>query len=92
MAKAKKEIKDEIVKTEKIAVGFYSEEYKAIIEKIEESGQELLGEDLNGRDIRVFFGLKPTHRSGVKTELKQEIGKLSREEQEEMLNNLKTKE
>lgn len=72
----------------RILVGIYPEEFSLVKEKIRNEGKELIGKILNSRDIRVFFGLKPTHRQGVKTELRKKISELSEEKQKEILQQL----
>ena len=73
----------------KIHIGIYADEIPTVMQMLDEQKHELIGEELNGKDIRTYFGLKPTHREGIKGELKAEIKELSVEQQRELLAEIK---
>ena len=83
--------KTEISEPKKVTVGVYPDEKDTVTAKIKEAGQELIGNELSAKDIRVYFGLKETHREGVKGELKAEIKELSVEQQKELLEEIRKK-
>jgi len=78
-------------KDKRIVVGIYPDEVEVVGKRLEEEKHEFIGDDLSGKDIRTFFGLRPTHREGVKGELRKEIKELSVEEQKELLEEIKKK-
>ncbi|GAI80664.1 unnamed protein product [marine sediment metagenome] len=79
---------EEVVKPKKIVVSFYEDEFPVVQERVENEGVTVEGE-LNSRNVREMFGLKSTHRSAFKSELRKEIAELSVEQQKEMLETLK---
>lgn len=93
MGKAKTSGKKEESRKEdsgKILVSIYPDEIELVTTTLKEDySKELIGETLNSRDIRLFFGLKPTHRKGIKTELRSKIAELTIEEQKDLLSKLK---
>ena len=91
MAKAKKVSAES--KGKKVTVGIYPEESEKVLEKIKEELEEtdmISPTELNSRDIRAYFDLKPTHRGfGVKRQIAEELKDLSDEEQQEILSTIK---
>lgn len=92
-AKTNKKGKNENTKEDvkKLYVSFYPEEFEQIIQYLKDIGNGLVGNTLNSRDIRILFGLKPTHKRGIKGELKNEIKTLSLEQQKELLEEIKNR-
>ena len=81
----------EVPKIRKIIVGIYQDEIATIEKRMSEEKHDLIGSELNGKDIRTYFGLKPTHREGIKGELKKEVSALSVDEQKELLEEIRKK-
>jgi len=72
----------------RLVISIYPDEQEAVSNLLEKEGIEVTT-PLNSRDIRKYFGLKPTHRSGLKTELRKAVKDLSQEETKELLEEIK---
>jgi len=83
---------------QRVMVSFYPEEHETVLEALSNGVDGLDDDDrvdtdnLNSRDIRQLFGLRPTHRKvGVKREIAERLKDMSEEEQQEILDDLKEK-
>lgn len=87
MAKKKKtESADNELK--RVIVAFYPEEQEVMLEKLDENTdiERVSTSELNSRDVRMYFGLKPTHRSvGTRRAIMDKIKDMSEEKQKEIL-------
>jgi len=86
------------VEGQRVMVSFYPEEHEAVLDVLDngvdgvEDDKRIDSDNLNSRDIRQLFGLRPTHRKvGIKREIADRVKDLSEEEQKEMLDDLKEK-